>query len=399
MKVSSPVQPKSAISALSRYYSGAVLVLLAVAITGVAGVRWARLLGSEPQALAKTSDTRAWALLGRALQANNQVPFSAHVDTVVFMGTRGLQSEARLMSAPNHLSITYLSGPVKGQKSGVSDRFFWRQSASGQLIPYAEINTGFDQIAQRRFGLMRANYQAYLQAPGEIGGRPVQVVEVRPTRPSRSMSGPARRIFIDDATGLTLRTETFNSRLQPVSHSTFSNIDLQPKLDSTDFLQTTEIASAANQSFWKGEELGEDARQIEQQTGLAPPQSDALPHGWERDGFGIHRCATAGQELCTAAFTRYTDGLNVMTLFAMKNPDNTAGAHASNSAPYNCSFGPGALVSRPDGAGTLLAIGDLPPEVLRHVLDKAHFQEVKLAVSSPALAAASPVASTPLLGR
>lgn len=393
MKVSPIVLTKSNISASLQNNVGVALALLAVAIVGVAGVRWARVLGSQPEAIAKTSDTRAWALLGRALQANSQVPFSAHVDTVVFVGARGLQSEAQMVSAPDHLSITYLSGPIKGHKSGFSDQLFWRQNAAGQLIPYAEVATRSDQIAQRRFELMRANYEAHLRGPDEIAGRPVEVIEVRPARPIRGLKGPARRIFIDDATGLTLRTETFNSRLQPVSHSTFSKVDLQPGANVADFRPKTEVTSAANQSFWEGEELGDNARAVEQQTGLAPPQSDALPAGWKRDGFGVHRCGADGKELRIAAFTRYTDGLNVLTLFAVKDPTRTSAldGFSSTSPSYRCSFGPATLVSRPDGAGTLLAIGDLPPQILSRVLNKARFEEVAFAIPTPAPTLVSPV--------
>ena len=367
---------------------GTALTVLAVAMAGVAGVRWAHLLGSQPQAIATTSDTRAWALLGRALQANTQVPFSAHVDTVVFVGARGLQSEAQLTSAPNRFSVIYLSGPTKGRKSGFSDQLFWRQNAVGQLIPYAEAATRFDQIAQRRFELMRANYEAHLQGTDEIAGRPVEIIEVRPARPMRGLKGPARRIFVDDATGLTLRIETFNSRLQPVSHSTFSQLDLRVEANGADFLSKTQVASVANQSHWEGEELGDDARAVEQQIGLAPPQSDALPKGWKRDGFGIHRCQADDKTLRIAAFTRYTDGLNVMTLFALKNPTRTSfsNAFSSESASYKCSFGPAVLVSRPDGAGTLLAIGDLPPKILSRVLKNARFREVAITAATPTAA-------------
>ncbi len=377
--------PYAAKPTFVRRYVGAALALLAVAITGFAGVRWARLLGNEPQAIATTSDTRAWALLGRALKANNQVPFSARVDTVVFVGARGLQSEARLVSAPDHLAIAYLSGPMKGQHRGFSDQLFWRQNVSGDLVAYAAVAAPIEQTAQRRFELMRANYQAHLQAPREISGRPVEVVELRPSRPVFGAKGPARRVFIDDATGLTLRTEAFNSRLQPVSHSTFSRLDLQPQAVPDAFQPPATIVAAAQQSFWQGEELGDDARAVERKTGIEPPQSQRIPRGWERDGFGVHRCDAPGNVLQIAAFTRYTDGLNVLTLFAMKNTTRNQALPAPSSQLYRCSFGPGTLVSRAEGAGTLLAIGDLPPEVLRRVLDDARFKEVGIAAPTVAL--------------
>ena len=374
-------------------YLGAALTLLAVAIVGVAGVRWAKLLGSEPQAIATTSDTRAWALLGRALQASNQFSYSAHVETVVFVGARGLQSEARLWRAPDHLAIDYLSGPMKGQRSGFSNQMFWRRDASGQLESYAATDALPDAVARQRFELMRANYQAYLRAPSEIGGRSVEVIELRPTRPLRGVLGPARRVFVDDATGLMLRTERFNSRLQPVSHSTFSQLDLHPKTASA-FGAPAAILATARQGFWQGEELGADARAVEQKTGIAPPQSARIPRGWKCDGFGVHRCVadnhTSHKDLQVAAFTRYTDGLNVLTLFALKNASKVQDSPAS--ASYQCSFGPGTLLSRAEGAGTLLAIGDLPPEILRRVLEGARFKEVAIATPVPAPTAATPPA-------
>lgn len=391
MKVSSPIASNAAKLPLLQRYGGAVLALLAIAIGGAAAVRWASLLGSEPQAVATTSDTRAWALLGRALRANSEVPFSAQVETVVFVGERSLQSEAKLVRAPGHLAIAYLSGPMKGQHSGFSQQWFWRQNAAGQLVPYAQVATNPAQISARRFELMRANYQAQMQKPGEVDGRPVEVVELRPSHPLNNMAGPARRVFIDDATGLTLRIEEFNARLQPVSHSTFSQLNLQPTITKTTFCAQSAILAAGNQSFWQGEELGDDARAVEQKTGIEAPQSADIPRGWKRDGFGVHRCDATAKALQVAAFTRYTDGLNVLTMFAIQNAprEEVALASTNQQLPATCSFGPGTLVSRADGAGTLLAIGDLPPEILRRVLRGARFKAVPPTAATPT---ASPTA-------
>ena len=385
---SSPVPPKVVNRSLLHRYAGTIFTLVAVAIGGVGAVRWASVLGSRPQAVATTADTRAWALLGRALQANSEVSFEARVETVIFVGARSLQSESRIVRAPGHLAITYLSGPMKGQRSGASHQLFWRQDAAGQVTPYAQSASPPAAIASRRFELMRANYQAHMRAPDAVDGRPVEVVELRPASFRGDLAGPARRIFIDDATGLTLRTEEFNARLQPASHSTLSHLDFHPKISQTTFRAPSELLIAAQQSFWRGEELGDDARAVEQKTGLAPPQSDRLPRGWKRDGFGVHRCAQSREMLQIAAFTRYTDGLNVLTLFAVK--DASAADLAKDAAiktdarfPATCSFGPGTLISRRDGAGTLLAIGDLPPEVLRRVLQGTRFQQVAPVAATP----------------
>ena len=406
MKPTPPAPVNAASQGFSHRYLGAGLTLLAVAIAGCAGVIWANSFNEVQPVQAATSDTRAWALLGRGLHADNKISFSAHVETIVFIGARGLQSEAQLVRAPQHLAISYLSGPMKGQKSGFSERCFWRQNTQGKLVPYAHTTHRAAAMTERRFELMRANYQAHLQAPRVILGRPVEVVELRPMRPLQGMRGPAKRVFIDAKTALTVRTESFNSRLQPVSHSTFSQFNLHPDIIETTFHSPAAITAAAHQSFWQGEELGEDAHAVALKAGIEPPQSSEIPRGWARDGFGVHRSDGPNQTLQIAAFTRYTDGLNVLTLFAMKQmpvvpPDVNADVsdltkrdleREPTPTAYNCSFGPGTLVSRTDGAGVLLAIGDLPTEILQSVLDNAHF---KVAVIATPTLAPTPSATTP----
>ncbi len=386
---SSPAARNAVNHAFVRRYLGAALALLALAISGFAAVRWTHLLGGRPQAIATTSDTRAWALLGRALHANSDVPFAAHVETVVFVGERSLQSEARIVKTPGHLAITYLSGPMKGQSSGFTRQLFWRQNAAGQIVPYAQTATAPAQIANRRFEWMRANYQAQMRPASAVDGRPVEVVELRPAR--GALAGPARRIFIDDATGLTLRIEEFNARLQPASHSTFSRLDLHSAIAPNTFHAPAALLKAGQRSFWRGEELGDDARAVERKTGLTPPQSGQVPRGWKRDGFGVHRCVPGGGALQVAAFTRYTDGLNSLTLFAIRPPATAKNApDARRAVPASCSFGPGALVSRADGGGTLLAVGDLPPEIMRRALEAARFRAVAPLASTPATSHAPP---------
>ena len=249
---------------------------------------------------------------------------------------------------------------------------------------------------------MRLNYQAQTRGADEIDGRRAEVVELRPVPGRSDLAGPARRVFIDAATGLTLRIEEFNARLQPASYSTFSQVELHPTISPTTFHASAALLKAADQSFWQGEEMGDDARAVEQKTGLVPPQSTQVPRGWKRDGFGVHRCAPDGAALQIAAFTRYTDGLNILTLFALKIAPVTReiAANASQPMPASCSFGPGALVSRVDGAGTLLAVGDLPPAVMQRALAAARFQQVALtATPIAATATASPIIAAPFGAR
>ena len=378
-----------------RRYLGVGYSVVALGVAGWAAVTW---MGRDvtPAAVAAPSDARAWMLLERSLRADAQTPFSAHVQTVVFAGSRQAQSEAQLWHAPGQIAVSYLSGPMRGQQSGYSQRWFWRQESGGPLQSYAEVARSPAEMARARFELMRQNYRAQLQAPRQIDGRTVEVVELLPRHPARGARGPARRVFIDAQTSLTLRTEAFNYRLQPVSHSTFSHLNLTD-LSTANFESPAAIAQAAKVGFWQGEELGRDERAVEAKSGLTPPQSDHLPSGFTVDGMGVHRCVRSVPGLQLAAFTRYTDGLNELTLFAVRSvplagaplagasvavasitqaPDVVTLPPSGKSADMNCNFGPATVISRAQSGGTLVAMGDLPVEVLQRALRDAQFNEV-----------------------
>ena len=394
------ILPSSLFSPVRRYL-GLALAVAAVGLAGGAALVWTR--AAEPRgavARATSSDERAWLLLQRSLRADAETPVVARVETVVFTGNQQIQSEAELWRAPGRLAINYLSGPMRGQESGFSQRWFWRQNDAGQLQPYAEVAQTPAAMARSRFELMRRNYVARLQAPQELHGRTVEVVELRPLHPAQGARGPARRIFIDTQTGLTLRTEAFNYRLQPVSHSTFSRFELRPTIKPATFEPPAAIAAAAAASFWRGEELGRDERAVARKVGLMPPHSDRVPRGFQVDGVGIHRCARSVPGFQVAVFTRYTDGVNVLTLFAVKtlparpHPTSLGANKTGVGAPpvalpvdapatgaelggnLNCDFGPSTVISRAQGGGTLVAMGDLPSAVLQRTLDAARFREV-----------------------
>ena len=386
------VSPPNAPSPLRRYL-GLGLTALALGLTGYAASVWTNSATTPVAVAAAPLDARAWILLERSLRVDAQMPVAARVQTVVFAGNRQIQSDAKLVRAPNHLTIAYLSGPMRGQAGGFSGRWFWRQN-EGKLVPYAEVAQKPDEMARARFGLMRRNYSAQLQAPQVLNGRRVDVVELRPLHPAPGASGPARRVFIDAATGLTLRTETFNYRLQPVSHSTFSQLQLRPPLPETTFQSPAKIAEAARASFWQGEELGRNARAVESRIGLAPPRSQSLPQGFVADGVGVHRCEASVPGMQVAAFTRYTDGLNVLTIYAVKSVANLAAVTAPTpngaaalEADLNCNFGPGTVISRAGDGGVLVAMGDLPVAVLRRALKDARFEAVAVATPAPVASA------------
>ncbi len=141
------------------------------------------------------------------------------------------------------------------------------------------------------------------------------------------------------------------------------------------------------------EEMGAHFDKVAQKTGIEPPKPGYIPDGFELDSYGVHNCDDPGQPYL-AALTRYSDGINVLTIFAMKPLDKVSPTSASSADGANrsrtpaskeaatskeaakggtesqaCNFGPGTMLMRDTKIGRLLAVADLPPGILRRVLD------------------------------
>jgi hypothetical protein len=122
------------------------------------------------------------------------------------------------------------------------------------------------------------------------------------------------------------------------------------------------MVSVAQQKPWMYEEMNADRERVEKMTGVAPPEVTQLPPGFAFDSVGSHRFDS--QSAPTAALARFTDGLNVITVFSLKYQKP-----AQKTVPPSCDFGMGTMVMRelPNGV-TLLAVGDLPAPMLQKML-------------------------------
>lgn len=315
---------------------------------------------------------QAVSLLERSFRADNDLSYSAISHSIAFVGGKSVESVAKVTRAPRHLNIRVVSGQMSGSQSGYSERWFWRQNPGQQMRPYAQVAQDAQQIAARRFDLLAENYGVQLGGKETVHGRPTQIVELRPINSVDGAKGPARRLYIDEETGLTLRIDAFNCALKPVTRSTLSDLNLKPAITPSTFEAPTTIMASLKDRNWQGEELAHDIASAAKKTGFMPPRPSYLPPGFKLDGYGVHRCLTTGT-MQLAALSRYTDGLNTLSVFAFKpiTPDiekNMRGA---------CDFGPGAMSSREDGGGRLMAMGDLPSKTLERVLASAKFETAK----------------------
>jgi hypothetical protein len=335
----------------------------------------------------------AASLLVRAFHADNYLTYAATSKTEVSMGDKKMSSLARLVHAPRRLSIMYVQGDYAGLQSGYNEQWSWRQVSTSQpMIPYAEMERQNTDMAARRFALMLRNYDVVSGPRTQLGGREAEVVEIHPFTPAEGAQGPAKKLWIDVKTGLTLRMQGFNYQMVPVMDSVLSSINLAPQIKNDTFVPPLKLREVARRRPWMAHESGEDEERIARLSGLFPPRPDAkvLPAGFEFDSCGAHRCDTtangkAAAPGCYAALSRFTDGLNTLTIFALhpdcapivatgdKTQDGSKKAATPNAATQNttqsCAFGTGTLVMRDTSQGPLIAVADLPAPILRRVLD------------------------------
>jgi len=313
----------------------------------------------------RQSSVRATELLKRTMRADNDLTYAATSTVTAMYGTGAVDSVARVVRAPRKLSITYLSGDRKGLNSGYNERWFWRKNQNAPMQAYAEVKLRPDEMAEHRFALMMQNYRAYWLGEDTINGRPSDIVEVRPTNPVDGARGPFKRLWIDRETGLSLRNDFFNYQKQPVMKTEISQIDLNPKIDNATFATPAAMFKVASKDGWTAEEMGNDVNGVALKSGIRLATPKYLPQGFHFDAVGVHHCADWGKAK-PAALTRYIDGLNAVTIFAMPPQANIE--KASGGTRGACDFGPGTMITVQKNGLQFVAVGDLPPVTLKRVV-------------------------------
>ncbi len=311
----------------------------------------------------------AVALLSRAFEAENGMTYAARAHTMTAYGDQKIKNVAWMVQAPDHLYVKYLDGHYKGMQFGYSQRWFYRQcNQTGRKMAYAEVEKMPTRSAAHRFALLLQNYRAQWVKSDKLQGRAVEVVQLLPIHPVEGARGPAQRIWIDAENGLPMRTECFDYKLRPTLDTSLSDIDLSPRITSATFKAPAQILDMTKTTPWMTRDLGGDKAKVETITGLVAPLATYLPPGFVFEHVGVYLLEGLTKQFVAppqltdyAALTRYTDGLNALTIFALRQADKKG-----DNEDYN--FGPGTLVMRDVPDGVIVAVADLPPPVLRKVL-------------------------------
>lgn len=361
MSPTSSVAPGARPSAFGLYVAAAVMLIAAASLWG-----W-RAQRALLQERARPVGGSANALLARGLFADTMLSYTALTRTDSLVGPHRVKLVTRVEQAPGEQLITFLNGPTAGMETGYAQHWLWRKARNGKLEAYAELQDDATALARRHFLLMQANYDVAMTGSTRLEGRPVQIVEVKPR--STALKGPARRLYLDAKTGLALLVESFDHSMNPVSESKLSQVVFNPTVEPIAFPLPAAI-KAASHGHWEAEEMGSGPAQMQAvaaRAGFLPPQPTWLPPGFVLDGYGLHSCQHPPASPY-AALTRYSDGLNTLTIFEMRRASSAARPNWAS-----CDFGPGTMVTRDTDGGTFVALADLPSETLRRVLDSTKF--------------------------
>ncbi len=212
--------------------------------------------------------------------------------------------------------------------------------------------------------LVLKNYRAELAGQEQLLGRQTDVITLTP----RQGSGPTRKLWIDRATGVVLRTEQYNSGGKLVSRSFYSSVDW--KASPPDSLFTVPdgwkqvVAPVQTERHWEKEDLSRRLGFTIREPGYVPP-------GFVLDGF--HLVIRPNAQL--SAHIRYVDGLNSISIFEHRCPPGRGrgfqwGRRMGRRG--NCEFftsNEGNVLVKEVGGIRFIVVGDLPENELQKVID------------------------------
>jgi sigma-E factor negative regulatory protein RseB len=225
-------------------------------------------------------------LLREAAAACQQVSYSG-VQIVARWGDGGAStSVVEIWHLPGHGTLAQAADTDTGLLNPVQAGLPTQQAPDGILGVSAQLLV-----------LMQANYQLIYTGDGTADNRSAQIVEVR-----RPGGGLAARFWLDAATKLPLRRETFDTNAQVISEDAFINLTVGP--------QGLVGLPAATARPWSGQ-LGPVA--LAALRGSGWPLPERLPGNLVM--FAAEEMYARSGEIVDLS---YSDGLSVVSLFVQR---------------------------------------------------------------------------------
>ena len=304
--------------------------------------RAARTLAAGTLVLLAASASRAApsgdALLQRSEHAECAYSYRGVRVIRTFFRDQVVEAEAQVLhEKPATTRTEYLSPPSMAGTVILrigADR--WRRSgrnAPWQRLPAADEAEGIN--------LLQRNYDLRIAQGSPVADRPCTLLLVLPRHPGN----PSKRMWVDQATGLVLRTELLSRRHNSISSSAFREIEIAPDLTTqADLLQPPPRALAPA---------------VTTPLGFKPGYPRYLPPGYVFSGTDVINVGNL-----PGAHLRYSDGLNTISLF--QAPAEAFGGEQP-FASWEWHFAQ--VITWRKGDMAYAAVGDIDPEQLRKMAD------------------------------
>ena len=252
---------------------------------------------------------------GRGLGAGRQSPAVPVVSQASRTGLRLLREAAAASTDVSYCGVQIVAWWGDGGAS-TSVVEVWHQPGHGTLAKAADTDTDIGPLSPLQAGLsgqqnpdgilgisgqllvlMQANYQVIYTGDGTADNRPAQIVEVR-----RPDGGLAARFWLDTATKLPLRRETFDTNARVISEDAFINLTVGE--------QGLADMPAATVRPWSGQ-LGPSELAALRARGW--PLPERLPGNLVM--FASDETSAQSDEIVDLS---YSDGLSVVSLFVQR---------------------------------------------------------------------------------
>ena len=189
--------------------------------------------------------------------------------------------------------------------------------------------------------LLQRNYDLRIAQGSTVANRPCSLLLVIPRHPGN----PSKRMWVDQATGLVLRTELLNWRQNGISSSAFREIEIDPDLAAHDDLLRPPPSALAPA--------------VTAPLGFRPSYPRYLPPGYVFSGTDVISISKF-----PGAHLRYSDGLNTISLF--QAPAKAFGSEQPFASwEWHCAQ----VVTWRKGDMAYAVVGDIDPEQVRRIAD------------------------------
>ena len=167
--------------------------------------------------------------------------------------------------------------------------------------------------ADSEWDLVQKNYQILQVGEGAVAGRKTIVLELSP----RAAGKPKQQFWIDPDSGVILAIKRFREGGHLAIYSRFTEFQQGPEI-SDDRFATTSSSEAATEKHGYDQEF-KSLAEFEKQSGNKSRLPAVLPMGFEFESVDTFK-----SDSFTVHHFRYTDGMNVVSIFETTKPSKFA---------------------------------------------------------------------------